>query len=667
MPTLLRLVASAVAGPPGDGAASTPADVTVVLDTTWTAPDASAAAGGAASPAGRVIAVRDVGERVLADRDLITETSEHLDRWAAGSGVIDRLTLRDTSFWYYVRLRHWMWLQERILWAAIVDALVTDHRPATIACGAGVDAAILDVVRLIAARDGLDVVDEAADAPAADAPTKPAAARTPRPPFHARLIRRLRKVMGLSVPPDATQRRLALQDERRAIVRARLEALAQEPGGRLLVVHEHAQQLVETPDGPRQMNPYLDPIMERLRGTRLEPVALDIRAHVANEAAWERLGGTGAARELPADVLVLDQSPAHTAGQAHLPHNGDGEGEAAAAASAWTPTHVPIVTAGVDLAPILVAEVSGAAARWMPGISGAVDRITHLLERLRPAGILLADEYHRQDWLAAAHGLGIPVAAVQHGMIYPRHNGYMHGSRPATLRLPQRLYVFGRWERDLLVGRSVFREDEVSVSGSPRLDLVAPMDPAARDDVRRELGVADGGRLVLVSGTWGGLYRRFHYPIALAHLVDRPLPGVHFVVKLHPGEPDLGPYRAVIERAAAAGGFAPPPVSCVRSVDLYRILAAADAHLGIHSTVLTEAVVTRTPNLLADHLAGADLLGYVPAGVAIPVRAGGDLLAALALGERAMDEADARAFTEAHFEPGIASERIAADLLAWLP
>jgi hypothetical protein len=77
--------------------------------------------------------------------------------------------------------------------------------------------------------------------------------------------------------------------------------------------------------------------------------------------------------------------------------------------------------------------------------------------------------------------------------------------------------------------------------------------------------------------------------------------------------------------------------------------------------------VTRTPNLLADHLAAADLLGYVPARVAIPVRDGGDLLAALALGEGALDEADARAFTAAHFEPGASAERIAADLLAWLP
>jgi hypothetical protein len=83
--------------------------------------------------------------------------------------------------------------------------------------------------------------------------------------------------------------------------------------------------------------------------------------------------------------------------------------------------------------------------------------------------------------------------------------------------------------------------------------------------------------------------------------------------------------------------------------------------------VLTEAVVTRTPNVLADGLAGADLLGYVAAGVALSVRDGASLLAALdAAAAGALGEADAAAFADAHFVPGSASERIAANLEDWL-
>jgi hypothetical protein len=119
---------------------------------------------------------------------------------------------------------------------------------------------------------------------------------------------------------------------------------------------------------------------------------------------------------------------------------------------------------------------------------------------------------------------------------------------------------------------------------------------------------------------------------------------------------------------AAARGFEAPPITVVRTVDLYRLLAAADAHLGISSTVLTEAVATRTPNLLADTFAGADLLGYLPARVALPVRTGADVLAALdATAAGAITEAAQRAFLDDHFEPGDASGRIASELLDWLP
>ena len=230
--------------------------------------------------------------------------------------------------------------------------------------------------------------------------------------------------------------------------------------------------------------------------------------------------------------------------------------------------------------------------------------------------------------------------------------------------------MFGTWERDVLTRASVYRPEEVVVGGSPRLDLVGSATGAASspgDDVRRELGVAPGDRMIVLSGTWGRQERRFHYPIALAQLFDAPLERVHVVVKLHPSEKDEGPYRAIIEGLAAAGGFAPPPVTVVQTIDLYRLLAAADAHLGIHSTLLTEAVATGTPNMLAAGLAGADLLGYVDAGVAVPVRTGADMLAVLdrPRGE-VMRDADREAFLRLHFEPGDASRRIADDLLDWM-
>jgi hypothetical protein len=100
-------------------------------------------------------------------------------------------------------------------------------------------------------------------------------------------------------------------------------------------------------------------------------------------------------------------------------------------------------------------------------------------------------------------------------------------------------------------------------------------------------------------------------------------------------------------------------MSIVRDIDLYRLLRAADAHLGLHSTVLTDAVMAGTDNLIARVEASGDLLGYVAAGVARPVTRVADVRAALDHPQSAHPAAR-RTFIEDHFRPGEASARIVA-------
>ena len=113
---------------------------TVVLDTTWTPrPDDPAAPR----------SIRDIAQALLVERDLIEEAADHLDGWAAASGVADALTVDGTSFWFYARLRHWMWLQGQILWLALFDAVLAEAPAACIEVGPGVDPAALEALRSI--------------------------------------------------------------------------------------------------------------------------------------------------------------------------------------------------------------------------------------------------------------------------------------------------------------------------------------------------------------------------------------------------------------------------------------------------------------------------------------------------------------------------------------
>jgi hypothetical protein len=661
-------------------------DIGIVLDAAWT-PDAETAA------AGRLLPVRDDVARLFAWFDPITETSTALDAWAVASGVVEALTIGETSIWYNRRLRHWLWLQERVVWAHLLRSLLDEHHPTAIVCGPGTDEALVDVARLMAAAGGLPIrlegepvpsdvaePDDATGAPATPDDSAPsdepapdgasslaarptvvaAAAAGPgrRSPI-ARLVARIRRVLGGGrAPAKASVAEVRRQEVLRmnALLEERLARLAAEEGGRLLVVLNHHAQRIETPAGPRMLNPYLGSVADRLAGTVLDPILLDWRLKGSRRPAWDRLRAPGAERLLSQDAVHLGDAAADPT-----------SAERAALTSARIRAlRVPIPMCGIDLGPALAEHVGGTAERWMPGKERAVARLGRLIARLHPAGILIADEYHRQDWMEAARAAGVPLFAIQHGTIYHHHNGYIHAERPPQLRLPRRTYVYGRWERDLLLHGSVYRDDEVMAGGSPRLDLYRP-DAVDRDAARAELGVAPGDRVLVLSGTYGAIYRRFHYPVVLARVFDRPHPGIHLVVKQHPAEADEGPYRAVVEGVARARGFAPPPITVVRDVDLYRLLRAADAHLGIHSTVLTEAVFVGTPNLLATSVVGGDLLDYVASGVALPVVDGGDLAAAMDAAASGAITAEARAaFIASHYEPGSATERIASDLLGLL-
>ncbi len=633
----------------------------LILDPAWSPPD------GAHDD---LVAVRQVTDRVLASEDLFPATTRLLDDWAEETGIAEALTVDGTSFWYRRRLWAWRWLHERLIWIGVLDELARSRTIAAIERAPADEAALTDVVRLFAARAAIpirgdeagtdtrgqddEIAAELRESQAADGGEGGAArARHPLLRLVRDLVRRTRVL-----PID---RRRARIEARRAAMDQRAADFAADATRPLLVVSEPATyQEVVTAHGKARMDPFLGPIVERLAPTAIAPIVLELGTRAADDATWTRTTAPAGRRILTADVLARRYAA-------------PGDGPTAATAAASVAADVAqregrIEVAGLDLGPALLAGLERFARIVLPARLREVARERRLLEALRPAALLTVDEYGRTEWLSAARQAGIPVVAVQHGIVHPWHPGYQHRTRPAVRAVPQRTYTFGDFERRLLLEAGAYQPDEVVVGGSPRLDLVDASEPTAEDAsaLRAELGVGAGERLLVISTTFAEVFRRFYAPVALASLIGRPLAGVRIVIKLHPGEQDGDLYLKLLDGLRGPGEPARTDVSVVKRVDLYRLLAAADAHLGLYSTVLTEAVVTGTRNLLAATQAASDLLGYVDAGVAIPVRSPDDVAAALASPHSDAEAAARRAFLEDHFRPGVATDRIAADLLAWL-
>jgi hypothetical protein len=323
---------------------------------------------------------------------------------------------------------------------------------------------------------------------------------------------------------------------------------------------------------------------------------------------------------------------------------------------------VPIPDGRRDLGPALTRTVADLG-HWLGGQWIEMEQAGALMERLQPAVLLTGWEAARTAWLGAARRRGIPVVAIQHGVIYSGTPDYCRPADPALVR-PDVTCVYGRYERDILLREGGYAEHEVAVTGSPRVDpdrIEGPLTPGERSAVRTDLGVAAGDRMLVISGGRMTVGDRLGTLPLLARVLDGPLPGVHIVVKLHPEERDGSHYEELFVGMAAAGGYPMPRLTIVRDIDLYRLLRSADAHLGVLSTVLTDSVLAGTPNMIVVGQAQADLIGYVDAGVAAPVRTVDDVRAFM-VDPRRPSEEQRRLFVAAHYLGGDAAGRVV-DLL----
>ena len=349
---ILRLTPS-----PEDPATPTPTSgspapiLTVVADATWTPPPGESGTPGTtgesgtpSTPAQPPIVFRDIVDRVVAVKDVWADAAQQLDAWSEATRVADILTVEGTSYWYQRRQRHAMWLIVRSMHSAILAELVATVRPAGIVCATGLDPDLVDAARAIARRDGLTFRDEGAP----PEPPKPARPRRPREPLMLRFHRRLDRLLGRRPPVDERTRR-------REEVAGQLGRLAHEPG-RMLAVLAHARQSIETPDGVRSMNPYLGPIIERLRATPLDPIEVDLRLSVT-DAGWTATGAAEDDRRLPSDVLAVVAPDVHISAEFE---------EANAIVARLAALDQPLVVDGIDLGRELVGRVVDDARRF-PG------------------------------------------------------------------------------------------------------------------------------------------------------------------------------------------------------------------------------------------------------------------------------------------------------------
>ena len=611
-----------------------PSTDVVVLDTWWT-PGASDRPG--------VVPLRPVVERILGETDLANGSLERLDAWASAAGLADRFVVDGATWWYKVRMAVRWDLHELMIWQRVLAELAPPGRYETIEIPWRRTA-------LVAAARALVAAEQVGPGRGSGGPR--VVTRHGRRDLHD-LYQRLRRSAGqlwrIRWAVGAARGLDPIVRARRARLEARIASLSSEPPRVLGVAWAGAFHVVRDSVGDRRMDPHLTLVLDRLAAEH-SPVAMVMEGlDHQRRGDWPTIGG---------DERVVPQSIVDERGW-NAP---DGHGTTNRRPGASGVRPVPLDVDGVNLGPAMERVVAGYAGRWLEAQARATGWAERFLGDLRPGVLYLDREGTRTKWIVAARRRGIPVIAIQHGMIYPGNPEYCHPDHPAALR-PDVTCVFGDAERDLLVEHGGYAADAVVVTGSPRADPRTMRRPTVdeRTTVRRELGVAEGARMLVVSVAHNQVMGDLYSAAMVAGSLGGPLPGVHVVVKLHPQDRGHADYARLLAGLAAAGCYEAPAVSVIRDTDLYRLLRSADAHLGQYSTVLTDAVVAGTPNMIAVAQAYADPLGHVAAGVAVPVRSVDDVRTFMA-DPRLPTDADREQFLGRHFEPGDAAGRIA-DLL----
>ncbi len=625
----------------------------VVLDSSWTP-----------APGDRtdIAPIRPRLQAVLDRVDLFDGSLERLDTWAEAAGLADRLVVNGVTWWFRIRMVVRWDLHERMLWRHVLGDLLSSDSYARIvvpaerralvdvARAAGSASAPIEVIE-VSGPDDPDRPDPIAESPPPERPSEPSLT------FAERIARKRRRLVRrlLRRPPPPGPRKLAAQRRAETIrerldhLDARVRTLAAQPGGVMAIASANFFQVLGDRDHARFVDPHLALVLDRLEaeGTTVATavLALDHR----REDDWARIEADpqtipdsyirarwGTPEQAPDEAPEVTE---HVSGIADVPLDLDG----------W------------DLGPAMASIVAEQVHTFVPSQVRWMTLAEHLLRELRPSVVLVDHEGVRTLWLAAAKRLGIPVVAVQHGVIYSNNPEFCHPVHPNLIR-PDMTCVYGRYERDVLVNGGGYDPASVIVTGSSRADPDAQTlagSPTERADVRRELGVRERDLMIVVSVAHNPVMGDVHSVCMVARALGGPLPEVHVVFKLHPQERSDPPYERVLRGLAAAGDYEPPAMTSVRDIDLYRLLRSADAHLGQYSTVITDAAVAGTPTLLAVGQAYADMLGYVPAGVATPIRGVDDVRAALRAGVT-LDPEARRRFLADHYEPGDATGRIVA-------
>lgn len=205
-----------------------------------------------------------------------------------------------------------------------------------------------------------------------------------------------------------------------------------------------------------------------------------------------------------------------------------------------------------------------------------------LLNICRPQ-LIITSEKPGTSFLAAAKDMNIPTLDIQHGLIDRHHPQYIYSRELEPFKkdmiLPQWLGLFGNFHKKVLMDTGFWKENELAVLGSSRMDM--NREKYKNNDAPQHF--------ILVPSQWTYYSQTCFF---LENILPALPAGFKVVLKLHPLEKEeqVQAYYKIKEQKPefnlSISG---------RNEDIYPLISAARLVIGFDSAVLLEAISLGTP------------------------------------------------------------------------
>ena len=238
-----------------------------------------------------------------------------------------------------------------------------------------------------------------------------------------------------------------------------------------------------------------------------------------------------------------------------------------------------------------------------------IESAKKMIKSMNPSIILMHDEYGslQLSIINEAKKEGIPTISIQHGIIYEGLLPYTHKKnhidnkiKEKTIPIPDKLCVWSKNSKDVLIKDGKIPERNISVTGDSKLDyLEKELQNLDKNEIINYLDLPHNKKIILlVTENLPDLDEtKMIFDVVMENVRNESK--YYLIIKLHPLEKYSEFYRQSIKKYNIEN------VKIIDNIDLYKFLIISDIVIVSYSTVGVEAMRLGKPviamNLLGKH------------------------------------------------------------------